>query len=174
MKKIIIIQLCAIFTFAAQAQHGWCIVEKGTKYKVYQKSYTDIDAKTNTFLDINNLTINVGEAVYFWEETPNYLIVSESHGRISLIQKTIQNTLTVAPVDGSIAILNTDNKLDDGQMLYAGSALWITKIDEKNGLGEAFINDGKKIAIELKYLNFVSNTIEANSKNDNTAFKVAQ
>jgi hypothetical protein len=53
-RKIFILFLSLIVTNVSLAQASWCIVEKGTRFKVYQLSYADVDTD-DTFLDTDAL-----------------------------------------------------------------------------------------------------------------------
>jgi hypothetical protein len=86
-----------------------------------------------------------------WERTESYLVVSESNGRISLIDRKAKNTLTDVSKPSVVAVLNTAIKLHDGYVKAAGSALWVIDINEKTQLVTAMVHDRKEINILKQY-----------------------
>jgi hypothetical protein len=173
-KKLCIVFVSIIFanTLLAQAA-SWCIVEKGTRFKVYQRSYLDVD-KDGKFLDIDSLRIGIGEVVFLWARTDNYLVVSEISGRISLIDRKGKNTITVVSKLGVVGTLFKDVKLNNGYVIAAGSALWVIDIDEKAQLVTAMINEGKEIKIKLSDIYFLAGAIEQSEEIKNRFFKTVR
>jgi hypothetical protein len=160
-------------TTHAQVKPNCYIVEKGTRFKVYQRSYLDTDAN-GKFVESEVLKIGIGEVVLLWAKTENYFVVSECNGRISLIDIKAKQTITEVSKPGIMGVINTDIKLKDGYVMPAGSCLWVIEIDVKNKLATAMIYEGKEITISTNYINFVTNTIEDNMVGDTRSFKIVQ
>jgi hypothetical protein len=173
-KKLFFIVAFIIFVSKATAQAGWFIVEKGTSYKVYQRSYLDYDNEKGKYFDYESLTISLGEVVYKWGQTDDYFIVSEISGRISFIDRKVKNTLTPVGKAGVVAYLNSPYTLADGHVINAGSALWIVDADEKLKTVTAMVYDGKSVKIALEHVDVVTNEMLKNMKTNNIAFKTVK
>jgi hypothetical protein len=165
-KKIFFIVASILFAIIVQAQTGWYIVEKNTKYKVCQKSYADYDS-TGVYLDYNKLTISLGEVVFLCGQTEAYYMVSEISGRISFIDKKVKNTLTAIDKTGIVGYLNAAYTLADGHVMNMGSAIWVTAVDEKLNTATALLYDGKMVNFSLKDIIIVAEIMEKNMNTEN-------
>jgi hypothetical protein len=167
MKKIIFfISASILFATIVQAQTGWYIIEKNTKYKVCQKSYSDYDS-TGAYFDFNKLTISLVEVVFLCGQTDAYYMVSEISGRISFIDKKVKNTLTAIDKTGIVGYLNAAYTLADGHVMNVGSAIWITAVDEKLNTATALLYDGKVVNFSLTDILIVAEIMQKNMNIDN-------
>jgi hypothetical protein len=167
-KRIFFIVAVILFAISVQAQTGWYIVEKNTRYKVCQKSYNDYDS-TGAYFDYSKLTISLGEVVFLCGQTDDYYMVSEISGRISFIDKKVKNSLTAIDKTGIVAYLNAPYSLADGHIMNKGSAIWIIAVNEKLKTATALLYDGKMFDFSLDDIIIVAEMMEKYMNTNNVS-----